>query len=223
MVSNPVLFRAFHSSLASNEPNSSELDNLVDSFKGRHCTSSKSNVPRRLDIWLGRIDSHKAAAVPPYDDIAEMAHRWNRDACTYLDDDGPAHPGQPLLQLSFLFFVSCALPVGVYEHQDVGSSQVPAEMAARQFAQPSAGFRVNAGAQRSGGPSVVGARLEALQLVDRAVNLADAILGKPCLLKLPIDVRGQHIRAKRQLLCPSLQDRKSGVRLGSSFNPSRCP
>jgi hypothetical protein len=67
---------------------------------------------------------------------------------------------------------------------------------------------VKLGLEVVGGPDAVMAAVEALQVMDRAVALGDALFGKTGFLELAVDVAGEHEGALRQALADSAQDRK---------------
>ena len=140
---------------------------------------------------LAGVDANEVPALL----FGKMADGRDIGAGADFDADEAVGRSQPLAHLLVLHFGAPLDPAPVAEHQDIGPRQAAAGGAVWRLVKQAAVFGVDFRLEIGGGPDAFATAAGALQVMDGAMDFADALGGVAGFLELAVDVAGEDLGA----------------------------
>src|SRR5579864_2738994 len=183
------------------------VEHPVQPLEGFQRASGYADSPVQCNAGLPGVDTdHARSGV-----LAELPNRRYRLARSQLYDHNAVDRREPCIEPRLLLFCAQRNPVVVAEHQDVGARKGAAVRADRYVIDQLAGRCVDHGLKRFRRPHGVGADLRALENVNGPMAFGDPLIRKSGLLKLTVDVTGEHRCAVPHALRPTARSEERRV------------
>jgi MFS family permease len=186
----------------------------VDRVEGLEGPGGDRDRARRA-VRLAGVDADQRPAVMPGDRLALVPNGRHGGPRAALDDGQTCvdESGLPGVEPSLLGAAPAGQPAPVAEHQDVRPGDLAAVRAGREIADGAEGLRIHVHLDIRRVVDLADAGRRALDVVDRAVALDDAVVRESGLRELPVDVGREDEAPVLHRVAPAPQEPEAGMRV----------